>query len=150
MNLRSQRRLAAELLKTGENSVWVDPEKLDDVEGAITRAEIRRLIDEGTIKATADKGVSRSRAHILHNKKKRGLKRGSGSKTGQGTARTPRKESWENRIRAIRAHLKELRDHRTIRKDSYRQLYLMAKGGAFTSVANIEQYVESNRLARRR
>ncbi len=150
MNLRNQRRLASEILKTGVNSVWIDPERLDDVEGAITRAEIRKLISDGAIRAVAEKGVSRYRARLLHEKKKRGLRRGVGSKTGQSTARMPSKRSWENRIRAIRAHLKQLRAHRTIRKDSYRQLYLMAKGGAFTSVAHIEQYVETHKLARRR
>ncbi|MFH0896785.1 MAG: 50S ribosomal protein L19e [Candidatus Bathyarchaeota archaeon] len=137
-------------MKTGANSVWINPEKLDDVEGAITRVEIRRLIGEGTIRVVSAKGVSRSRARLLHEKKKRGLKKGAGSKTGKSTARMPRKESWKNRIRAIRAHLKELRAHRTIREGSYRKLYLMAKGGAFSSVTSIEQYVEANRLERRR
>ena len=37
MSLKSQRRLASKILKIGENSVWIDPEKTDDVEGVITR-----------------------------------------------------------------------------------------------------------------
>lgn len=150
MNLRSQRRLASEILKTGVNNVWIDPERTDDVEAAITRQEIRKLIHEGAIRAVSEKGVSRARARLLHEKKKRGLRRGVGSRTGRSTARMPGKKSWEIRIRAIRTRLKELRRRRVIRRDSYRRLYLMAKGGAFSSVANVDQYIEAQKLARRR
>lgn len=150
MNLKSQKRLASEILKVGVNRIWINPEKNDDVEGAITREEIRKLVKEGTIRAKAEKGVSRSRARLLHEKKKRGLRRGPGSRSGTRTARMPRKKAWANRIKAIRARLKELRASRVIHKDVYRKLYLMAKGGAFPSVRHVEQYIESNELARRR
>ena len=42
-DLSSQRRLAAQILKIGQNRVWIDPERMDDVEGAITREEVRKL-----------------------------------------------------------------------------------------------------------
>lgn len=150
MGLRNQRRLAAEVMKVGENRVWVDPEKIDDVEGVITRAEIGKLVHEGTIRARPESGVSRARAKILSDKKKRGLKRGVGSRQGKKTARTPEKKTWESRIRAIRAHLKILKDRRVIQKDVYRKLYLMAKGGAFSDTSRVEQYIDAHRLARRR
>ena len=44
MSLKSQRRLAAEILKIGKNRVWIDPERIDEVEVAITREEIRKLV----------------------------------------------------------------------------------------------------------
>jgi len=37
MDLRNQRRLAAEILKCGENRVWIDPEEVEEVEKAVTR-----------------------------------------------------------------------------------------------------------------
>ena len=37
MSLVSQRRMASEILKVGENRVWIDPERADDVELAISR-----------------------------------------------------------------------------------------------------------------
>ncbi|MGD2065814.1 MAG: 50S ribosomal protein L19e, partial [Candidatus Bathyarchaeota archaeon] len=46
MSLKSQRRLAAEIMKVGENRVWIDPERIDYVEAAITREEIKKLIHE--------------------------------------------------------------------------------------------------------
>ena len=150
MSLKSQKRLASKILNVGVNRVWIDPERTGDVEGVITRSEIRKLVHEGIVRVVAEKGISRSRARILHDKKKHGLKKGAGSKTGRATARMSRKKSWEIQIRAIRTHLRDLKVHRIIRSDSYRHLYLMAKGGAFPSVGHVEQYIDANKLARRR
>ncbi|MFH0748457.1 MAG: 50S ribosomal protein L19e [Candidatus Bathyarchaeota archaeon] len=150
MSLKSQKRLASKILKVGVNRVWINPEKTDYVEGVITRTEIRKLTHEGTIRVLSEKGVSRVRAKIIHEKKKRGLRKGPGSKKGRSTARTPRKKSWENRIRAIRRHLRGLRERRIIQQDAYRKLYLLAKGGAFPDVSHVEQYIDLNKLARRR
>ncbi len=142
--------MASKALKIGKNRVWIDPEKGEDVEEAITREEIRKLISEGTIKAAPQKGVSRGRARIIHAKRKKGLKKGMGSRKGRKTARMPRKELWKRRIRAIRSYLKDLRDRRVIQRNIYRRLYLLAKGGVFRDVAHVEQYIDSNRLKRRR
>ena len=62
MSLRSQRRLAAEILKVGQNRVWIDPERIDEVETAITREEIRKLIHEKAIQPTSKKGLA---DHVL-------------------------------------------------------------------------------------
>ena len=48
-DLAGQRRLAARILKIGQNRVWINPERMDDVEGAITREEVRKLIHEKII-----------------------------------------------------------------------------------------------------
>ena len=37
MNLTTQKRLAASILKVGLNRVWIDPERLEDVSMAISR-----------------------------------------------------------------------------------------------------------------
>jgi len=150
VNLKGPRKLASKVLKTGVNRIWIDPEKIDDVEGAITREEIRKLIHEGTIKTRADKGVSRNRARLLQEKRRRGLRKGVGTRRGKQSARTPPKKSWENRIRAIRLRLKKLKTRRVIHQDQYHHLYRMAKGGAFTSVAHMDQYIELHKPIQRR
>ena len=150
LSLKNQRRLAAEVLKIGQSRVWIDPEKTEDVEGVITRVEIRKLVHEDTIKALPEKGVSKGRARSLHDKQKRGLKQGAGSREGKKTARTPAKKTWEKRIRAIREYLNDLKTRRIIQNNTYRELYLIAKGGMFSSVSNVDQYIEAHRLARRR
>ena len=51
MNLTTQRRLAASILKVGENRVWIDPNEAEEVSRAITRESVKQLIDQGIIKA---------------------------------------------------------------------------------------------------
>ncbi|MEM3727115.1 MAG: 50S ribosomal protein L19e, partial [Candidatus Bathyarchaeia archaeon] len=57
MNLKTQKRLAASILKAGETRIKIDPEQIDKVESAITREEIKKLIHEGVIKKIKAKGV---------------------------------------------------------------------------------------------
>jgi ribosomal protein L19E len=75
LSLKSQRRLAAEILKVGETRVWIDPERIDYVETAITREEVRKLIHEKVVKSLPEKGVSRARARILAAKRKKGWRK---------------------------------------------------------------------------
>ncbi len=149
-NLRSQRRLAAQILRVGQNRVWIDPNRLEDVEAAITREEIRKLIHEGVIKPLKEKGVSRARARVIHRKKKKGLRQGPGSRSGAAGARVSKKEVWMNKIRALRKRLRELKAEKAITETTYRKLYVMAKSGKFASVADMERYIEAHGLWRKR
>jgi ribosomal protein L19E len=54
--------LASEVLKVGKSRVWLDPEFEDQLSEAITREDIRNLIDQKAIKETPAKGNSRGRA----------------------------------------------------------------------------------------
>jgi len=148
--LKSQRRLASKILKVGETRVWFDPDRTDLVEEVITREEIRRLIHSGVIKAKPQTGISRGRARRLHEKRKKGLRRGPGSREGKKTARHSRKRAWITHIRGIRADLKSLRGRRVIRENAYRRLYLLAKGGTFRDRGHLQQYIDAYKLARRR
>ncbi len=150
LSLRSQRRLAAEILKVGVGRVWIDPDRADYVEVAITREEIRSLIHEGTIKALPKKGISRARTRVLQGKKRKGLRRGPGRKSGSYRARIPKKEAWMKKIRVLRKRLRELRSKRAITESVYRRLYNKASGGVFDSIADLERYIETRGLWRRR
>ena len=147
MSLRPQKRIAADILGVGENRVFIQPEFVDEVSLALTRVDIKKLIYDGIIRARPVKGVSRGRARSLHEKKKKGLRRGSGSRKGTKTARMPRKRSWMFRIRAQRRFLKELRESRSITPNSYRMLYKKAKGGTFKSVNALKMYIEEHKLS---
>jgi large subunit ribosomal protein L19e len=150
MTLSNQKRLAADIMNVGQTRIWVDPTRLDDVEDVITRDEIRKLISDGVIKARAPQGVSRGRARIRGVKRKKGLRRGPGSRRGKMTARNPKKKAWIRRIRAIRKHLRELVNRRIIQVTTYRRLYVLAKGGTFADIGEVNQYIDSHRLTRRR
>jgi large subunit ribosomal protein L19e len=142
--------MAAEILKVGENRVWIDPDRADDVELAISREEIRRLIRDRAIKKMPEKGISRARARLIHDKKVEGKRKGQGSRGGAEGARTPTKEAWMKRVRAQRKKLRELRDNHSITEANYRQLYIMAKSGSFRSVADLDRYMEAHGLRRRK
>jgi len=150
LSLKSQRRLAAQLMKVGTNRVWIDPNRIEDVEVAITRSEIRRLIHEGIIKQLQAKGVSHARARVLHEKKKKGLRRGPGTREGSSRAKVTKKDAWMLRIRALRRKLKGWKASRAVAEESYRQLYVAASSGAFSSIADMERYAKTHGMWRKR
>ena len=150
MSLVSQRRIASKILGVGLNRVWIDPERIDLVETAITRGDLARLIRSGVITARRERGVSRGRARIVAIKRKHGRRRGPGSREGKRNARLSAHRRWVTTIRALRHRLKELKESKVLTSKVYRKIYLMAKGGAFKSVANLDQHVQTAGLARKR
>jgi large subunit ribosomal protein L19e len=150
LSLKSQRRLASEILKVGESRVWIDPERIDFVEAAITREEIRKLIHEKVVRVIPQRGVSRARTRTLKEKRKKGLRRGPGRKSGSARAKISKKQAWINRIRPLRKRLRELKDNRDITVKVYRKLYDMSESGVFESKADLERYVQTHGLWRRR
>jgi large subunit ribosomal protein L19e len=149
-DLSGQRRLAAQILKIGQNRVWIDPERMDDVEGAITREEVRKLIHEKVINSLPEKGVSRSRAKIIREKKRKGRRSGPGSITGAAHAKVTKKEAWILRIRSLRRKLRELKAKKVITEKTYSQYYRMAGSGRFQSLAELERNLKANDLWRKR
>ena len=78
MKLSTQKRLASQVLKVGQSRVWIDPQFIDEVSLAITKSDIRRLIDEGAIQAKPQKGVSRGRTRYRIKQKRKGQRKGPG------------------------------------------------------------------------
>ncbi|OPY25465.1 MAG: 50S ribosomal protein L19e [Methanobacterium sp. PtaU1.Bin242] len=148
MNLTTQKRLAADILKVGLNRVWIDPENTEEVSRAITREGVKQLIDNGIIKAKPKKGISSYRSKKIAQQKKKGRRKGHGSIKGAKGARTPKKKAWMTTIRALRKDLKDMRDNRDINKTTYRKLYKMAKGGAFRSKSYMKTYARDHDLLR--
>ena len=149
MNLKAQKRMAAEILKCGENRVYFDPYLIEDIKMAITREDVRNLIKEGVIQKNYKKGISKYRKNLLHERRKKGRGRGLGKRKGKKTARAPKKEAWMKRIRPQRKELKKLRDRKQITTATYRKLYKNAKGGMFASVAQMNRYIREKELLRR-
>ena len=146
MNLTTQKRLAASILKVGLNRVWIDPEQIDEVSKAITRSGVKQLINSGAIKAKPEKGISSYRSKKIAAQKKKGRRKGRGSIKGAKNARTPKKQAWMTTIRALRKDLKEMRDANEIDATTYRKLYKMAKGGAFRSKSYMKTYARDHDL----
>ncbi len=143
MDVKFQRRLAAEILKCGEDRVWMDPNALDEIKEAVTRDDIRMLIKRGLIKKKQKKGTSRVRANYLKIQKEKGRRKGHGSRKGKKYARYPRKKRWIKTIRPIRATLRDLRDSGMIDRHTYRKFYRWAKGGVYKSRNHLLSHLKS-------
>jgi len=146
VDLRYQRRLAAEILGVGETRIRFKDEELDRIASAVTKEDIRRLIKEGLIYVEPPHSNSRGRWRYRHEQRKKGRRRGPGRRKGAKGARADEKELWMNRIRKIRRFLRWLRDHGVIDRRIYRRLYLMAKGGAFDSLSALKRYMKDHGL----
>ena len=146
MNLTTQKRLAASILKVGVNRVWIDPEEIEEVSRAITRDSVRQLIDQGIIKAKPETGISSYRSKKIKQQKAKGRRKGRGSTKGAKKARNPKKKVWMRTIRALRGELKDMRDADQIDPTTYRKLYKMAKGGAFKSKSYMKSYARDHEL----
>jgi large subunit ribosomal protein L19e len=141
-DLSAQKRLASEVLDVGKNSIWFNPERQGDIAEAITREDIRDLVDEGAIRAEAPSGNSRGRARERQQKQAYGHQQNAGSRKGKAGARQDPKKEWQSKIRAQRTYLRELRDEGELDSSQYRDLYDKAGGGEFDSVSDMERYIE--------
>jgi large subunit ribosomal protein L19e len=140
-DLANQKRLAAKVMDVGVTRVWMDPDNLEDIATAITREDIRGLVEAGTIKRRPEVGISRGRARARDIKRAKGHGKGHGNRRGAKGARTPKKELWMKKIRAQRKLLKSMRAETTIDAHTYRIMYRKAKGGEFRNVAHLKSYI---------
>jgi len=150
MKLNIQKRLSAEILKCSQKRITFDPERLDEIKEAITKADIRGLIKDGTISCKPKRGISKYKARKIKQQKRKERQKGHGSRKGKKTARLSKKDVWMNKIRAQRNLLKKLRDNRIVSKKTYRLLYAKTKGGFFRSVRHIKLYIEEHNLITRK
>ena len=142
-DLSAQKKLAADVMDVGKNSVWFDPEAQGEIADAITRDDVRDLVDDGLIQADEPSGNSRGRAKERQQKRSYGHQKGHGSRKGKSGGRQNSKDEWRSRIRAQRRRLRELRDEEDeLSASEYRTLYDRASGGEFDSVADLERYID--------
>jgi large subunit ribosomal protein L19e len=148
VKLSTQKRLAADVMKVGQTRVWMDPDFEDEISLAITRDDIRRLVDEGAIQKKPIRGVSRGRARYKLRQKRKGQRSGPGRKKGKATSKLSGKDRWMMKIRPMRKELRKLRDEGKITSRVYRELYLKAKGNAFRNTAHLRTYIAERRLSK--
>jgi len=146
MKLKTQKRLAAQILKCSEKRISFDSSRLDEIKEAITKADIRGLISIKVITKKPVKGISKLRARKRKGQRRKGRQRGFGSKKGKRTARLPKKRAWANKVRIQRDFIKKLRDKDAISKGDYQNIYMKIKGGFFRSKRHIKLYLEEHGL----
>lgn len=146
--LTLQRRLAAGILKCGRNRIKFDPERLQDIKEAITKMDVRSLVNEGAISKKRLLNTSRFHAREMKRQKIKGRRKGSGSRKGKETARLNPKRSWINRIRLQRDFIKSLRDADMITSAAYHEMYMKSKGGFFRSLRHLKLYTKEKGLVK--
>ena len=144
MNLSYQRRVASTVLKCGVNRVWIDdrPEVQERISEAVTREDVRLLIVQRFIRKHQKKGISRGRAKAAAIQKSKGKRKGHGSRKGLGGARTPKKEAWMTKVRALRKELTSIKNDGTIDASQYRKYYRRINGGVYNSRNHLRYNME--------
>jgi large subunit ribosomal protein L19e len=142
MDLNQVKKLAAKVSGVGETKIRIrDREKAAQ---AMTRDDVRALIKQGKIEALPKVGVSKFRARKIKAQKKKGRQRGHGTRRGAKKARTPRKQIWMTKVRALRRKLVSIRPE--LKEGAYRTLYNMIKGGYFRDKGHLMLYVKEREM----
>lgn len=139
MRLTIQKKLASRLMKASKKRIRFDTERLDDIKEAITKRDVKGLINDGVIIAVQKKGISKARVNPGRNRLKK----------GKATARTPGKREWVNKIRALRQMIKVLKDKKLITQEAAKELYLKAKGGFFRTKRHMRLYIDEKRFIKK-
>lgn len=144
MNLKVQKRLAAQIFNCSPDRVVFNDDRLEDIKQAITKRDLKLLIGDGAISKKPGNFTSRTRARKLALQKRKGRRDGAGSRKGKFTARFKPKETWMNKIRVQREFLRMLLEKGILTRKAYRELYLKSKGGYFRSRRHIKLYLEEH------
>lgn len=141
MKLDKIKRMAARIMKAGINRVWMNPDEGEKIAESMTKEDIRTLIKDGLIRKSRTVGASRGRAKALHEKKRKGRKRGGGKKKGRKAARMGKKSLWIKGVRAQRKMLRELKKSKVKAAVPYSKLYKMVKGNYFRGKKYVDAFV---------
>ena len=148
MKVNNQKKIASRILKRSKKRVILDPERLEEIKEAITKHDLRNLIKDGAIVPIQSKGVSRVRARARQSQKKKGNRKGLGSRKGTKNARDNKKTVWMNTVRLQREFIKKLRENKIVETKTYSMLYKKVKGGFFRSKNHIKLYINEQRLVK--
>ncbi|MFA5382712.1 MAG: 50S ribosomal protein L19e [Candidatus Micrarchaeia archaeon] len=146
MSIKTIRRIASELLHSGENKVKIKPDETSKVKEALTRDDVRALIKDGIVYKTKKQGVSRAGAKARQKQKKKGRQKGIGKRKGR-VKKMPKKQ-WMAKSRIQREILSYLSKNNLIESDARKNMYYKIKGGFFKNKNSLIHYINDNSLTK--
>ena len=94
----------------------MDPNEINEIANANSRANIRKLIKDGLVIKKPVAVHSRSRVRANNEARRKGRHSGFGKRKGTADARTCQKELWMQRMRVLRRLLKRYRYKDCVKK----------------------------------
>lgn len=140
MTIEFTKRIAAELLKRGESKVRINAMALEKASKAMTREDVKRLIQDGSVYALKEKHNLSLSSKKLKLRRAKGRSRGQGRRKGSDKARQGR--TWEKKVRSQRLFLKQLKLTGKIDKAVFRKYYMLIKGNSFPDKASLLRRLE--------
>lgn len=147
MDMRSQKQIAARIMKCGVSRVRI--KQAEEVEEALTREDIRGLIQKGIVWKVQKAGTSKFASKKRLEQKKKGRMRGPGKRKGTKGARKNDKTKWMERVRPLRRLLAELRESGHLSRQDYGLLYRRVKGGFFRNKKHLLYYLKENDMLKK-
>ena len=147
MDMNSQKEIAAKIMKCGVSRVRI--RQAEEVEEALTREDIRGLIQKGIIWKVQKAGTSKYASKKRLDQKAKGRMNGPGKRKGTTGARKNDKTKWMEKVRALRKMLSELKESGQVEGKDYGILYRRIKGGFFRNKKHLLYYLKEHDILRK-